>query len=117
MAKTPRLHVDLQSLNQSELILLAKWNDLPASRAMSREMLIDSLENFHPVDAPMPVDDLRKLVSTWLTRNWDRVRMQLPKKVCPDCFKCRDLQVLNCYTKNESLIKPGPGYVQKVRAK
>jgi len=44
----------------------------------------------------------------WLKRWWDNIQMQMPKKVCPNCHLCKDLQVLDCYSKNEKQIKPGP---------
>ena len=108
MARTPDIHIDLQALNHSELVLLAKWSGLPASRGMPREILIESLETFQPTMVPVPLDDKRKLMSEWLKRWWDVIRMQMPKKVCPNCHLCRDLQVLSCYSKNEASIKPGP---------
>jgi hypothetical protein len=109
MAAAPTiLHFDLDSLNHTELVLLTKWCGLPASRAIPRELLIESLETFTPIDASMPFDEKRKSLSTWIKRHWNIVRMQMPKKVCPRCELCKDLQVLDCYTVNESLIKPGP---------
>jgi hypothetical protein len=117
MAKPPAVPVDLEQLNDSELVLLAKWNGLPASRGMPREMLIESLETFHPADVVVPLDDIRELMSKWLKIHWAQIRMQIKKKVCPECFKCRDIQVLSCYSKIESHIKPGPSYQKKARAK
>lgn len=106
MAKVPDVHIDLSELNHSELALLAKWNGLPASRAIPRGVLVQSLKAIVPVDVPIPLDDKRKQMSEWLLRWWDVVRMQVPKKVCPNCEKCSDLQVLDCYTKNEANINP-----------
>ncbi len=106
MARIPEVHIDLSDLNHSELVLLAKWCGLPASRAIPREVLMQSLETFDPVDVPIPLDKQRKQMSDWLKRWWDVVRMQVPKKVCPDCMKCSDLQVLDCYSRNESNINP-----------
>lgn len=106
MAKIPDIHIDLEDLNDTELVALAKWCGLPASRALPRERLIASLDAFTPVDVEIPIDEKRKKLSTWLTRWWDMVRMQVPKKVCPDCNSCRDLQVLDCYTRNAHNIDP-----------
>jgi hypothetical protein len=108
MARLPEIHVDLTVLNHSELVLLAKWCGLPASRGMSREVLIESLETFQPSELPIPFDEKRQLMSEWLKRWWSNIRMQMPKKVCPNCRLCRDLQVLDCYSENEKQIKPGP---------
>lgn len=107
MARIPDVHIDLSDLNHSELVLLARWCGLPASRAVSRELLVESLETFEPIDIPMPLDDKRQEMAEWLNRWWDVVRMQVPKKVCPNCLLCKDLQVMDCYLRNESNIRPG----------
>lgn len=106
MVKTPDIHVDLTQLNHSELVLLNEWCGLPASRGMPREMLISALENFRPPEVPVPFDDKREALSTWIKSRWSTLRMQMPKKVCPNCHLCNDLQVLDCYTKNVNHIKP-----------
>jgi hypothetical protein len=106
MVRIPDVNIDLSELNHTELVLLARWNDLPASRAIPRGVLESSLRTFVPVDVPIPLDDKRKEMSDWLKRWWDMVRMQVAKKVCPACEKCSDLQVVDCYTRNESNINP-----------
>ena len=106
MARIPDVHIDPSNLNHSELVLLAKWCELPASRAVPREKLIESLETFTPIETPMPLQETRVTLAKWLVRWWDRVRMQAAKKVCPRCYKCRDLQVLDCFTRNRSNIQP-----------
>lgn len=108
MAKAPIIEFDLNSLNHSELVLLAKWCGLPASRGFPREVLVQSLETFAPTELPVPLDEKRQQMSEWLQRWWDSFQMQVAKKVCPQCHLCRDLQVLDCYTRNERNIKPGP---------
>jgi hypothetical protein len=45
-------------------------------------------------------------LSKWLQRWWDKLRMQVPKKVCPNCTMCGDLQVMDCYSRNEQAINP-----------
>jgi len=107
MARTPDIHIDLNMLNHSELVLLAKWCGLPASRGMPREILMSSLETFQPAELPIPFDEKRTQMSEWLKRWWNNIRMQMPKKVCPNCHLCKDLQVLDCYSENEKQIKPG----------
>jgi len=106
MVKAPDIHIDLVDLNHSELVVLAKWCGLPASRGMPREMLIEELESFVPTEAPVPFDDKREAMSEWIKSKWSIIRMQMPKKVCPNCRLCKDLQVLSCYEKNETHIKP-----------
>lgn len=108
MARLPEIHVDLTVLNHTELVLLAQWCGLPASRGMPREVLVESLETFTPSELPIPFDEKRKLMNEWLLRWWNNIRMQMPKKVCPNCHLCKDLQVLDCYSENEKQIKPGP---------
>lgn len=97
--------VNLEDLNHSELVALARWKDLPASRAYSREELIWSLKNLRPIERPDPFDDMRESMSSWLKRWWSALQMQVAKKVCPNCFECRDIQILDCYSKNEANIK------------
>lgn len=106
MARIPDVHIDLENLNHSELVLLAKWCDLPASRALPREKLVESLVTLEPIEALMPIQEMRETLCKWLVRWWDRVQMQAAKKVCPACHKCRDLQVLDCYLRNKSNIRP-----------
>lgn len=106
MVRIPEVNIDLSELNHSELVLLARWNGLPASRAIPRGVLESELKTFVPAEVPIPLDDKRKQMSEWLKRWWDVVRMQVAKKVCPKCSMCSDLQVLDCYTRNESNINP-----------
>jgi hypothetical protein len=92
--------VSLRDLNQSELVLLANWNGLNASRALPRETLIDMLTNLTPNSEPGPFDKERHDLSEYMKAYWYKLRMQAYKKVCPDCYKCRDLQVLEHYLAN-----------------
>lgn len=102
MAPKQEKVVSLGSLNQSELVLLANWNKLNASRALTREQLLEMLNTLTPNEQPGPFDRERQVLSDWLKRYWSSVRMQVPKKVCPDCFQCRDIQILDCYTANRA---------------
>jgi hypothetical protein len=95
----------LEGMNHSELVATARWNDLPASRAFSREELLRSLRTLTPIEKPNPFDAMRTSMSAWLIRWWDKLQMQAAKKVCPNCFECRDIQILDCYTKNEASIR------------
>lgn len=109
----PKIEIDLDMLNHTELVLLAQWCGLPASRAMPRDVLVESLETFTPTEIPVPFDDKRKQLSEWQKRWWHVIRMQVPKKACPNCHLCRDIQVLDCYLHNERSIKPGPSRTQR----
>ena len=105
MVRLPDVHINLIDLNHTELVLLARWCGLPASRGIPRELIMESLETFTPVDVTIPFDDMRITVSTWLGRHYKKVAMQLAKNVCPNCIgNCGDLQVLDCYTMNETNI-------------
>jgi len=108
MARYPDNPIDLTALNHSELVVLAKWCGLPASRGISREALIESLETYNPTNLPIPFSEKGKQLSEWIQRHWDNLRMQMPKKICPNCRLCSDLQVLDCYSRNERQFKASP---------
>lgn len=100
MVTVPDIQIELDDLNHSELVLLARWNGLKANRGMPREVLYRHLRTFTPFEPADPFDGAREAVSTWLKRHWERFQLQVAKKVCPHCERCRDLQVLDCYMKN-----------------
>lgn len=101
MPVVPEIRIDLEELNHTELVLLLRWIGVRhATRAMPREMLIEALETVSPVEAPNPVDVRRKAMSEWLKLHWDRLQMQAPKAVCPNCYECGDLQALECFNNN-----------------
>ena len=104
MVKLPEGDFDITDLNHTELVQLANWNGLKASRAYPRERIIEALENYQPFEDG-PFDHWRVKLSKWLHRWWSIVRMQVPKKVCPRCDLCRDAQVLDCYMKNKTNIE------------
>jgi len=94
--------IDLEDLNHSELVLLAKWVGLTkASRAVPREVLIESILNFEPLPFDNPFNPMRKEMSDWLKRWWDRLQMQAPKAECPNCDLCKDVQALECFEMNK----------------
>ena len=99
--------VNLNDLNDSELVLLCSWLGIRASRAWPRDLLIYSLENFEPVDIPQPFDEERTKMSGFLKMHWDRFRLQVDKKVCPNCFECREMQIMSCFNKNRRRIGGG----------
>jgi len=105
MVKLPDITIDLNEINQSELVALCKWVGVPASRGWPRDLLIEALECFSPQDIPDPLDLYRDKVSGLLNRYWERIKMQVQKKVCPNCENCRDLQVLACFNKNRHHIE------------
>lgn len=91
---------DLSELNDSELVLLCQWVGMGASRGWPREVLISTLENFEPVEIDLPYAYEQEILSQFLEKYWKRIRMQVSKKVCPNCSECREMQVLECYGKN-----------------
>ena len=100
MAPNREIEIDLSELNHSELVLLANWNGLNASRALPREELEEMLATLTPNRRPGPFDKVRQELSDWLVKYWARIQMQVPKKVCPNCHECREFQVLDCFAAN-----------------
>jgi len=88
----------MDELNHTELVALARLNDIPGvSRAVPRELLIEALDRLQPLDIRNPVQGLAIKMSNWLKKWWHRLRDTAPKATCPDCPGCSDLQVLACY--------------------
>lgn len=106
MTKLPDTNYSLDALNHTELVQLANYNGLNASRAAPREVVIEHLRSFTPFEE-RPFDWMRDAMHKWLVRWWSRLRMQVPKKVCPDCYMCRDAQILDCYSSNRANIEGG----------
>jgi aminoglycoside phosphotransferase family enzyme len=93
-------------MNHTELVELARFNDIPgASKAASREELIESIHEMKPVETENPIDGLRNRMSKWLKRYWDVFRSQVTHEECPECHKCCDLRVIDCYLSNEDQIR------------
>lgn len=105
MPKYQPVELDFEEFNDSELVLLCHWAGLPASRAIPREVLLESIESVQPIDFKNSVDEKRKKLSSWLKRYWERIQMQASKRVCPSCHQCRDLQVLECYFANRKYLE------------
>lgn len=105
MPKVPDIKIDLDKLNHSELVLLSNWSGMKVTRAVPRNLIIESLKNFEPLNLPDPIDTARSRISRWLNKHWDRVQMQAQKKVCPKCHLCRDLQVVECYSANKKYFE------------
>ena len=105
MPKQPELVIDLDEFNQSELVALAQWCGINASRAWPRDMVVEALETFDHPDASNPLDRYRTKMHNWLNKYWDRVKMQAVKKACPNCHSCRDMQALQCFIINRKYIE------------
>ena len=101
----PDIDIDLDELNDTELVALCNWVGIRASRAWPRGLLIESLETFEPIDIDQPLDVERGRMGNYLRMYWDRYRLQVDKKVCPNCFECSELQILSCYNKNKKRIE------------
>ena len=100
MVTIPDIRIDLGDLNHSELVALANWCGLKANRGIPRAILYEHLQRLIPFAEEDPFDNMREGISHWLKSYWDRFRLQVGKKVCPNCYKCRELQVLDCYMTN-----------------
>lgn len=107
MPKFAEIQLDLDEVNQTELVALCAWAGIPASRAWPREVLVEALRTFTPPDIPLPLEKSRDIMSKWLQRHWDKFRMQMEKKTCPDCYHCHDMQVISCYDMNKKNFKAG----------
>ena len=95
------VELDLNDLNHSELVAMARWMDMKASRGIPRDVLIHAIENLVGVDYQDSVRVKGEKLSAWLNRYWEVFQLQVKKKVCPDCHLCRDAQVLECYELNK----------------
>jgi hypothetical protein len=98
--KLPNVEVNLEALNHSELVLLANWCMLGVTRADTREAIIQALETMTPLNTAPAFFDEADRMSRWIQYHWDVFRMQVGKRVCPNCMECRDLQNLDCYQHN-----------------
>ena len=105
MAPRQEVEIDLTELNHSELVLLANWCGLNMSRAVPREAILEALDTLTPNRGTGPFERERKNLNEWLRRWWSVVQMQVSKKVCPDCYRCREIQVLDCYSMNRVNIE------------
>jgi len=105
LVKQPEMEIDLNEVNHSELVRLCQWMGISANRGIPREVLVQMLEDFEDYEIPNPIDEARGIVSQFLDRYWDRIRMQAQKKVCPDCSLCRDMQVLECFNMNKKSLR------------
>lgn len=118
MPRLPEIpKVELHEFNDSELVALCLWIGIKASRAWPRWLLVQSLEEFVDYDVPNHLVGYQTKMNAWLMRYWDRIRMQMRKKVCPGCSNCRDLQVLECYDLNRKNIEGTATRPQKVPPK
>ena len=92
----------LDELNRTELLAIARHNEIPgAGPSVPRSVLMEALRCMKRIPSEPEVDSVRRRYSKWLTANWNIVRSQLPKDVCPDCFQCCDLQVMACFLRDQ----------------
>jgi hypothetical protein len=106
MPKLPEIpKVGLHELNESELVALCRYQGIKTNRAWPRWLLVQSLEQFEDYQVPDLLDTRREKLSLWLQRYWEHIRMQMRRKVCPNCSNCRDLQVVVCYDINRKNIE------------
>ena len=105
-AAAEEVQINLEEMNQSELVMLARWIGLTGiTRAIPRTVLITAISNFENIEFKNPVDNYRKMMSGWLRLHWKRLQMQAYSKVCPNCERCSDMRALDCYLINRSQIK------------
>lgn len=100
--------LDWDEMNLTELVQLAQFNEIPgASMGVPRPVLIHALKNMEPIGDPPPMDKIRSRYSAWLRRHWSRVRLQMKKGWCPDCFQSCDVQVAKCWIRNRDQVGTG----------
>jgi len=100
------IEVDFDEINHTELVKLCHWVGMPnVSRAIPRDMIIQTLEQLDVIDIHNPVDKKREELSNWMKRYWSVLEMQVRKSECPDCTLCGDLQVVECHTDNKKHFK------------
>jgi hypothetical protein len=106
MAKEQEQEVDLTDLNHSELVLLAQWNGLNASRAVPRDEILNALQTLQPLPYKQPFEEQRQKLSAWSKRWWKaKLRMQADRRVCPRCALCPGALVLLCFQRNQINIE------------
>lgn len=103
---------DIDDLNQTELVALARRNDITgASRAVPRELLIAAIRSFEDLSFQDPMYKTKDRLSTNFRKYWSRFRMQVPGKAtedinnmkpgeCPNCYTSSDAQVAYCFVMN-----------------
>jgi len=100
----------LDSLNVSELVLMAQETNPSAHRGLPRETLI-RLALGEDVDLPQRrVDKTRLLVMQWIDANFKQVSPIVGG--CPArtrdlraCFQCTDVQATECALTNSFILK------------
>ena len=108
MPAETELQIDLESMNHSELVLLARWVGFNhITRSMPRKKVIEVIEDLNNVEFKNPINGYRKMMSSWLKLRWDRLQMQAVSSSCPNCEQCDDMRSLDCYMTNRSVIKSG----------
>jgi len=103
--KLPAIEVNFEELNHSELVVLANWSQLGATRANTREEIIQALEAMQPLNTPAAFYDEATRLSEWIRLHWNVFQMQVGKRVCPNCSECGDLQNLECYRFNRKRLE------------
>lgn len=101
----------LDSMNASELLLLAQETNLNAHRGLPRETLIQ-LAQGSEMDLPdRRIDKTRLRVMQWIDANFRQVFPLV--QGCPAktrdlraCFQCTDVQAVECALTNSFILKP-----------
>ena len=82
MVTVPDIRMELEDLNHSELVALANWCGLNASRGIPRSVLYDHLRRFIPFREETPFDRMRVDVSSWI-KGYNKPQAHEPRVLEP----------------------------------
>lgn len=93
--------LNLDDLNTTELVALARENDPDAHRGLGRDVLFTLITDTYEDTLPeRKVDKLRLKIMGYILDHWSQVN---PLLSCPAktknpraCFRCTDVQVVEC---------------------
>lgn len=96
------------SLNLTELVLMAQDIDPEAHRGLGRDTLLEIINSGETPGLPQRrINKLRLNIMTWILGNWSQVA---PLVTCParskdprSCFQCTDVQVIECKLTNKHI--------------
>jgi hypothetical protein len=100
----------LDSMNASELLLLAQENNPNAHRGLSREVIYDLILGAEITLPERHVDKVRLQIMSFVDENFKQVEPLV--QACPAktrdpraCFQCTDVQVVECALNNPIIFE------------
>ncbi len=106
--------LDFDELNHSELVAIARFNEIEACRGTPREVIVQHLQELEPIDEQDPYVPIREQLHRWMTYHWNTVksavgtkfmpeRLVVPEHI-PDKGLVSNLEVLALWAQNEHQI-------------